>query len=172
MVTAIFDISIALTSLAACFYCYVLGRRLTALQNTKDGIGAAVLALSKSTNAMNTSTKQTGEQAQFMARQLSKLLADAEAQCLKVEDLTLTMEGRHKAALLGIHDAQADLEQRIGKILDDYKIKISELSALADQIKLLVEDNSTGNDLSRATASQDSNNIHHLTNLQELAGSK
>ena len=53
------DIAIFLVSFAACIYCFVLSKRLKALQNTKDGLGATITALSTSIAQMSSTTQDT-----------------------------------------------------------------------------------------------------------------
>ena len=69
------DIAIVLVSFAACVYCFVLNRRLKALQNTKDGLGATIMAMSKSIAAMSNSTQETRSHVGEMAVRLSSLRA-------------------------------------------------------------------------------------------------
>jgi len=136
---AIADIIIALTSISACTYCYVLGRRLNALQNTKDGLGAAILAFSKSANAMSATTKQTGAHAQDLAQRLATLMNDANIACKQIEDMTLSMETRHQHAVKDVANAQAELETRIGGILNDYKKQVTDLADLTVQLQSLID---------------------------------
>ena len=51
------DIAIFLVSFAPCIYCFVLSKRLKALQNTKDGLGATITALSTSISQMSSTTQ-------------------------------------------------------------------------------------------------------------------
>ena len=62
------DIAIILVSFAACVYCFVLNRRLKALQDTRDGLGATIMAMSKSIAAMSNSTKEHIAKAEAMGK--------------------------------------------------------------------------------------------------------
>ena len=54
-----FDVAIILISSVACIYCIVLSRRLRALQNTRNGLGATIKALSDSISAVSATTDET-----------------------------------------------------------------------------------------------------------------
>lgn len=81
------DIVIILVSFAACVYCFVLSRRLKALQDTKDGLGATIMAMTKSVAAMSSSTKETRSHVGEMAARLATQLEDARQTCIRLEEL-------------------------------------------------------------------------------------
>ena len=174
MTTAIADIATALTSFAACVYCYVLGRRLKSLQNTKDGIGAAVLAFTKSADAMSETTKQTGEQAQIIAKRLTNLLAEAEQTCASVEDLTLDMGRRHKRAANEVTEKQAALEENMQKTLKDYHSQIIALGTVAKELKTALKPQITKKAAFRETPRTSASDklLQSLTSIEKKVGSK
>lgn len=183
------DIAIFLISFAACAYCIVLSRRLKALQNTKDGLGATIMALSNSIAAMSSTTKETGTYAGELATRLARLMKDAEATCGKierftsdtgahaelestmnralaeakakaadfaaqqfaaplqdaeavcknVENLTSEIEQKHIQLQADVTAAQAELEAMMRHTLAESQAKITEMTALASQMKSLTE---------------------------------
>ncbi|MEM9670106.1 MAG: hypothetical protein AAF950_14385 [Pseudomonadota bacterium] len=134
MLSSVADLSMIIISLTACTYCYVLGQRLKGLQNTKDGLGAAISAFSKSADAMTTTTKNTRDQTTQLVEHLSTLMADAGQTCKEIEALTEKMENRHNRSLAEISDAKADLQNLISKTLDEYNLRIKEFGSIAEQI--------------------------------------
>ena len=72
------EIAPFLDSFAACLYCALLSRRLKALQNTKDGLGASIRAMSESVAAVSSAKHeaqaQSGDMRGEPARSLGALL--------------------------------------------------------------------------------------------------
>ena len=81
------DLALFLVSLAACIYCVQLSRRLKSLQDTRDGLGATIMAMTKSVSAVSSATTETRNQAGELAARLSKLMKEADATCDRLEAL-------------------------------------------------------------------------------------
>lgn len=93
------DIAILLISVAACIYCIVLNRRLRALQDTKDGLGATIVAFSKSVSDMSQTTQQTRSHAGQMAGRLADLLKEANAASNRLEKLSKNFDAEHSSLI-------------------------------------------------------------------------
>ena len=129
------DIAIILVSLAACVYCFVLSRRLRALQNTKDGLGATIMALSKSISAVSATTQDTRVKAGELAARLSQLLADADAMCGKLNALKGEMTAQHAK----LRAAQSDISGSLRDILEESKDRILDLKIQMRQMQALID---------------------------------
>lgn len=92
MLVSPFDIAIILISSVACIYCMVLSRRLRALQNTRNGLGATIKALSDSISAVSATTDETRYHAGELATRLAHLIEEAKVACHRVETLTRNLE--------------------------------------------------------------------------------
>ena len=141
-----FDIAIILISSVACLYCIVLSRRLKALQNTRNGLGATIKALSDSISAVSATTDETRYHAGELATRLAHLIEDARLSSTRVEDLIKRLEDAHARA-------EAQMRQRpsvavqadppvpqvavAAPIETDQKLK--EISDLMDRLKDLTE---------------------------------
>ncbi|MEE2922725.1 MAG: hypothetical protein VYC38_13255, partial [Pseudomonadota bacterium] len=73
------DIALFLVSFAACLYCALLSRRLKALQNTRNGLGASIRAMSESVAAVSSARHETQAQAGELMTRLSAVMKEAEA---------------------------------------------------------------------------------------------
>ncbi|MEO1101834.1 MAG: hypothetical protein AAFW65_08305 [Pseudomonadota bacterium] len=124
------DIALFLVSFAACFYCLVLSRRLKALHDTKDGIGATIMALSKSISTMSTTTDDTRARASEMATQLSGLMDEADRMCARVKDLTRTMEKTQEKASQRVNTAQADMARLVDDVQGQSEKRILEMTGM------------------------------------------
>lgn len=133
------DIAIFLISFAACAYCIVLSRRLKALQNTKDGLGATIMALSNSISAMSSTTKDTRNYAGELASQLAKLMTDADTMCRKIERLTNDMEHKHIKAQNELKSSEVDASKRLTATLAESEAKITEMKEITAQMQSLTE---------------------------------
>ena len=95
------DLALFLVSLAACIYCVQLSRRLKSLQDTRDGLGATIMAMTKSVSAVSSATQETRNQAGELAARLSKLMKEADETCERLEAQIARAEGtsaRHRPA--------------------------------------------------------------------------
>ncbi len=132
------DIAIILVSLAACGYCFVLSRRLKALQDTRDGLGATIMALSKSISAMSATTQETRAHAGELATRLSKLLDEADRMCARISDLNASMESTHATALEQVNAAHGELSTSMRDMLEESRDRIVEMSAMMRQMRTLM----------------------------------
>lgn len=87
------DLALFLVSLAACIYCVQLSRRLKSLQDTRDGLGATIMAMTKSVSAVSSATQDTRNQAGELAARLSKLMKEADETCERLEALIERADG-------------------------------------------------------------------------------
>ncbi len=133
------DIAIVLVSFAACVYCFVLNRRLKALQNTKDGLGATIMAMSKSIAAMSNSTQETRSHVGEMAVRLSSLLQDANQTCERLESLQASLEATQKNAVDQVTATQTELGIMMRIILDQSKTRIMEMTTLMQRLRDLTD---------------------------------
>ena len=86
------DIALFLVSLAACIYCVQLSRRLKSLQDTRDGLGATIMAMNKSVSAVSSATQETRNQAGELASRLSQLMKEADQTCERLGDMIERLE--------------------------------------------------------------------------------
>lgn len=134
------DIVIILVSFAACGYCFVLNRRLKALQNTKDGLGATIVAMTKSISTMSASTQETRLQVGDMVTRLSKMLDDAHASCARMEALKLELAKSGKESISQAMATQTELNMMMRIVLDQSKLQASEMKKLMQQARDLIGD--------------------------------
>ncbi len=131
------DIALLLISSAACIYCMVLSRRLRALQNTKNGLGATIIALTDSVSAISASTRDTRQQAGELAVRLAAAIEDANQACLRLQQVSDVATARQSAAL-----AQTDAAHRLHTadmlaLITESKERITEMNTLSEQIRVL-----------------------------------
>lgn len=106
-----FDIAIILISSVACLYCIVLSRRLKALQNTRNGLGATIKALSDSISAVSATTDETRYHAGELAARLARLIEEAKLSCARIEDVTTRLKETQAAAELQLHRTPPPMPQ-------------------------------------------------------------
>ncbi|KCZ87466.1 hypothetical protein [Hyphomonas jannaschiana] len=133
------DIAIILVSFAACVYCFVLNRRLKALQDTRDGLGATIMAMSKSIAAMSNSTRETRSHVGEMAARLATQLEDAKQTCARMEELKASLEASQKDAVDQVTASQAELSTMMRIILDQSKTRIMEMNRVMHDMREMTE---------------------------------
>ncbi len=134
------DIAIFLVSFAACIYCFVLSKRLKALQNTKDGLGATITALSTSIAQMSSTTQDTRVRVESMATRLAHLIAEAEATCKKLEETIASVDLAKASATDEVHTAQMDLFVMMRTVLDQSKERVAEMTGLMRQMRTMSDE--------------------------------
>lgn len=138
------DIAIFLVSFAACIYCFVLSKRLKALQNTKDGLGATITALSSSIAQMSSTTQDTRVRVESMATRLAHLISEAEATCRKLEETLAAVEQSKASATDEVHTAQMDLYVMMRTVLDQSKERVAEMTGLMRQMRTMSDEAAGG----------------------------
>ncbi|RIJ18344.1 DUF6468 domain-containing protein [Henriciella mobilis] len=131
------DLALFLVSFAACIYCFILSRRLKALQDTRDGLGATIMALTKSVSAVSSATSETRSQAGELATRLSSLMKDADQMCHRLSALTDELEKTHKTASESATAAQGELKMALGDLLDQSQDSMTEMRRLLRQMRTL-----------------------------------
>lgn len=134
------DIAIFLVSFAACVYCFVLSKRLKALQNTKDGLGATITALSTSIAQMTSTTQDTRVRVESMATRLAHLISEAEATCRKLEETIASVDLAKANATDEVHSAQMDLFVMMRTVLDQSKERVAEMTGLMRQMRTMSDE--------------------------------
>ena len=141
-----FDIAIILISSVACLYCIVLSRRLKALQNTRNGLGATIKALSDSISAVSATTDETRYHAGELATRLAHLIEDARLSSTRVEDLIKRLEEAHARAEEQMRQrppaaapVAPPVSQAITPAPAETDQKLQEISELMDRLKDLTE---------------------------------
>jgi len=134
------DIAIFLVSFAACIYCFVLSKRLKALQNTKDGLGATITALSTSIAQMSSTTQDTRVRVESMATRLAHLIAEAEATCKKLDETIASVDLAKASATDEVHTAQMDLFVMMRTVLDQSKERVAEMTGLMRQMRTMSDE--------------------------------
>ena len=131
------DIALVMISLVACLYCFLLGRRLKALQTNKDGLGATIDAFTKATAEISIATHQSCQRASQQATILSGLIKDAESVCGKLRLAAQDTETRLSQAAEKSEEASVAIESHLKEILNDAREQNSELTKLTEQMRVL-----------------------------------
>lgn len=137
------DIAILLISTAACIYCIVLSRRLRALQNTKDGLGATIMAFSESVSKMSAVTKDARVHAGDLATRLAGLIEEAKQTCSELEHRTGTVRSTQEDAIDRVNAACAELNTLMRDVLDESETRMTEMTTLTKQVQILTESTTT-----------------------------
>lgn len=131
------DIALFLVSFAACIYCVVLSRRLKQLQNTRNGLGASIKAMSDSVTAVSAATHETLNQAAGVATRLSALLTEANQACDRVAELTEQLDGAHTQTVRSMRAAQSEIRDSISQSLTQSRERLAEMQALMKRMEAL-----------------------------------
>ena len=139
MLVSPFDIAIILISAVACIYCMVLSRRLRALQNTRNGLGATIKALSDSISAVSATTDEARYHAGDLANRLAHLIEDARVACERVERLTDEMKRTESRSSERFDQVQKQTSGTMQEALDLSNDRLREITDLMTRMKELSE---------------------------------
>ncbi len=116
------DIALLLVAVVAGSYCFLLNKRLKALQDTREGMGATIQALSDTISKMNGVTEASGQQARAMAEALDlqmrqtktlsermeRLVADGQRTTTQLADQLARLDERQASSAFLFDDAPSD----------------------------------------------------------------
>ena len=110
---------------------------LKALQDTRDGLGATIMALTKSVSAMSSATNETRTQAGELATRLSGLMKEADQTCHRLSQLTADMDKAYATANNSAAAAQDELRTALNDLLDQSQHSMTEMRTLLRQMRSL-----------------------------------
>lgn len=138
-----FDIAIILISSVACVYCMVLSRRLRALQNTRNGLGATIRALSDSISAVSATTDETRYHAGELATRLAHQIEEAKTACDRIERLIENMERTQVRSSQQFDQVHQKTSDSMRDALDLSNQRLREISDLMNRMKHMSEESAT-----------------------------
>lgn len=129
------DVALFLVSFAACVYCIVLSRRLKTLQDTRDGLGATIMAMNKSVAAVSSATHETRAQAGELAGRLTQATQDAEKTCKRLAELQASLEQSEADLGRKAQAANAEIKSEMVEILQRARQESQQMKQLLQEIK-------------------------------------
>lgn len=139
MLVSPFDIAIILISSVACIYCMVLSRRLRALQNTRNGLGATIKALSDSISAVSATTDETRYHAGELATRLAHLIEEAKIACDRVQKMTDDLQHTPIPEPRAHVQPRNETAESMRAALDLSNERLREITDLMHRMKLMSE---------------------------------
>ncbi|KCZ51028.1 hypothetical protein HY29_06660 [Hyphomonas beringensis] len=129
------DIALFLVSFAACIYCAILSRRLKALQNTRNGLGATIRAMSESVAAVSSARNETQAQANEIAMRLTALLQESAEATKSLSDLKDAIEVKEAETSRRYQAAEADLRKAMRDAVTQSGSRIMEIKQLIERLE-------------------------------------
>ncbi|MEM8935800.1 MAG: hypothetical protein AAGC77_05280 [Pseudomonadota bacterium] len=126
------DFLLLAASGAACFYCWVLAKRIKTLTNAEEGFGAGVVALTQSADEMKTAITETKTSAEQTAAQLEALVKDADERARVLKELLNQLTEMTE-------DVVSEAEQARQTYLDTLTPFITEANDAADRLFEAIE---------------------------------
>ena len=156
----VIDFLLLAASGAACFYCWILSRRLRALTSTKAGIKTGIAALSRSTEDIQSAISESKKAAELNAEQLSSLINESEKKIPELESLL------NQLSQVGVQ-AVNDTEAAVNKLVEVLSPHINEAKESA---AMLAE--SLNFDESDAAAPDTVEDIEHEAEVEASASTE
>ncbi len=142
------DIALFLVSFAACLYCALLSRRLKALQNTKDGLGATIRAMSESVAAVSSARQTAQAQSSEIAVRLTAILQEANDAGKKLTELKDALEIKDRETSRRIQAADAEIRSTMREALAQSSERVAEISRLTKRLEAVASRAAAGFDSS------------------------
>lgn len=134
MLQVVTDIALLLVSASACLYCFLLSRRLKALQNLKKGLGASIVSLSDAIAKTSVAAQEARLSASESADKLTKLLADIDKSVPVVDDLIESISRSTRRAANETTRMQDEAVATVKPVLEDARHTASELAKIVGMI--------------------------------------
>lgn len=134
MLDTITDIVLLLVSGSACLYCWLLSKRLKALQDLKKGLGASIVSLSEAISKTSIAAQEAKLSASQSADKLSRLLADIDKSVPLVDDLIESVQRSTRRAANETTRMQDDAVAAIKPLLDEAKKTAADLAGVIELI--------------------------------------
>jgi len=90
--TQIKDIILLLISGIACFYCYLLNKRLKGLSDLKTGVGASIVSLTRAIKDTSTASQSAKLSTQDSVESMQALIQRSEAASVKMEAELISLQ--------------------------------------------------------------------------------
>jgi len=134
MLDTITDIVLLLVSGSACLYCWLLSKRLKALQDLKKGLGASIVSLSEAISKTSIAAQEAKLSASQSADKLSRLLSDIDKSVPLVDDLIESVHRSTRRAANETTRMQDDAVAAIKPLLEEAKKTASDLAGVIELI--------------------------------------
>ena len=133
------DLTILMICAATCVYCFVLGRRLSALHDTKRGLGAAIVTFTRSVKEISATAQATTARASELALQLTDLIEKANHACQKVEEATVQVDTKRSQLVADLRGTQSDLNDLLHAATQLQREHTHQVRSAADDLYNLTE---------------------------------
>ncbi len=134
-----FDAILLLVSGAAGLYCFILSRRLRALQDMKTGLGASIISMTTAISQLKAASEESKFQTSAVSTQLKILLKDAEKKISHIQKLNQTLEQTASETKDEVNKVQNELSTSMHHLLLQSHEQIEELTSLMKQLRVLSE---------------------------------
>lgn len=114
----IFDIVLLLASGAASIYCFVLSRRLSGLDDTRNGIGASIASMSRALDQMQQALALAKDSGIESIRHLTELMEDAERIKPELSALIVDLSQLAELAVEDIEQARTNAISEIDRYFE------------------------------------------------------
>lgn len=129
------DIALFLVSFAACVYCIILSRRLKTLQDTRDGLGATIMAMNKSVAAVSSATRETRVQAGELTDRLAQMMREADKSCQRLSALQASVEASEGNLGRKADAVKSEVTSEMKLILQRSREEMREMKQLLQALK-------------------------------------
>jgi len=117
----IIDFLLLAASGTACFYCWILSKRLKALTSSKDGIQTGIVALSQSAEEMQGALATTKDAANASVAQLEILINEAQKKGPELQELLEQLSDVSNQAVQETEGAARNLVDILSPHIEDAK---------------------------------------------------
>ncbi len=122
-------------SATACLYCFVLSRRLRALSNSNEGIGAGVAALAASAGELRTALTATQEAAMLTTSELRQVTRAADAKAAELRALMSDFAATNASLVQVSDETMRGYMNALRPIIDEAHAATRQLQQAADNAR-------------------------------------
>lgn len=134
MIEHVFDIILILISGSACFYCWLLNKRLKSLQDMKKGLGASIVTLSATLTRTNVAAQEAKLSTASSVATLDRLLCDVKKSISQTDAMLESLDRRAKKATNETKAMQTEVTDTIKPLLQEADKKAKNLFKIINEV--------------------------------------
>jgi ABC-type transporter Mla subunit MlaD len=128
------DIALILVSGSACLYCFMLNRRLKALQDMEKGLGASIVSFTQAVSKLSLAAQEAKRSVADSTQTLRSLLVKVDTSIPKIDGMLENLDHAANRTATETREMHEELVRAIRPLLDEAHEKAENLTTVIDHL--------------------------------------
>ena len=128
------DIALILVSSSACLYCFMLNRRLKALQDMEKGLGASIVSFTQAVSKLSLAAQEAKRSVSESTQTLQDLLTKVDRSIPKIDGMLENLDHASERTARETRAMQEDLVEALRPLIDEAQHKAQNLSVVIEHL--------------------------------------